>query len=174
MADNLNIRDASDLDLNEITRIHLDAWREGYQNIFATEVLAKLNFEDRKRRWREVFNAGTSKTLVAEISEGVVGFINFGPEREEKSSSPIHTVGEIMAVYVTPKLWKHGVGTQLTMEALSRMKSTSTTKVVLWVLAENDRAIGFYERLGFIFQNVNKEAEVLGKMCLIHQYAHIL
>ena len=58
-------------------------------------------------------------------------------------------VGEVYALYVTPAWWSSGTGRSLMGAALTALEADGYQRVVLWVLAANNRARRFYERAGF-------------------------
>jgi ribosomal protein S18 acetylase RimI-like enzyme len=85
--------------------------------------------------------------LLAEADGRIAGFVDFAACRDEDVSQEV--VGEVMAIYVRPDAWGLGFGEALMRAALARLRSGGSAEVVLWVIEENRRAIGFYERLGF-------------------------
>lgn len=171
MKDSLQIREATIADVAAITEVHLDAWKSAYRHIFSAEALESLDFDDRKRRWEEVLTVAGSTTLLAESKGEILGFINFGSVREDERPLKNRPVGEIMAIYVSPHRWDQGVGYRLAVSALDQLEKAGMAEVVLWVLAENDRAIRFYERVGFISHDATKETEVLGRKVFVRQFA---
>jgi GNAT superfamily N-acetyltransferase len=58
-------------------------------------------------------------------------------------------VAEIAAIYVTPDVWRTGVGTALLDAALTETRARGCKSMTLWVLADNHRARDFYARFGF-------------------------
>lgn len=58
-------------------------------------------------------------------------------------------VGELYALYVTPAWWSTGAGRALMDRVLALLAAERYQRAVLWVLADNARARGFYERAGF-------------------------
>ena len=61
----------------------------------------------------------------------------------------MHDEGEVYAIYVASSHWSTGVGWSLWQAALVRLRELSFTRVIVWVLAANERAIRFYEQIGF-------------------------
>jgi ribosomal protein S18 acetylase RimI-like enzyme len=53
------------------------------------------------------------------------------------------------ALYVLSRFWRQGVGHALWLTAQRLLLERGCARVTLWVLAENERAIRFYEKLGF-------------------------
>ena len=91
----------------------------------------------------------------------IVGFVAFGPCRDEGVGA---ARAEIWAIYVTPSHWSQGVGSQLWERARSRLTAQGYRSVSLWVLMGNERAIQFYDRVGFAVDAASaKEVVLSGK-----------
>ena len=85
----------------------------------------------------------------------VVGFISYGNFRDETIQA-----GEIIALYVLKDYYGKGIAQKLMKEALSTLDRFS--EIFLWVLKENQRAIAFYQKMGFTFDGQEKMLD-LGK-----------
>jgi ribosomal protein S18 acetylase RimI-like enzyme len=79
---------------------------------------------------------------VAESDGRVVGFVAFGPDRDEDGH------GELYAIYVLPEHWGGGSGRELLTAAKEGLTEAGYPDMRLWVLAENTSARRFYERMG--------------------------
>lgn len=53
-----------------------------------------------------------------------------------------------MAIYVLAEYWGKGIGAQLWASGLKRLVDQGYKVITLWVLAENQRAVRFYQGLG--------------------------
>ena len=96
--------------------------------------------------------------VVERVGAGVVGFLSYGPEREERKPTPrrrrVGTAGgaakgrgEIFTLYVAPRFQGAGGGRRLLAGAAEAMLAEGYQGAVLWVLSENLAARGFYEHL---------------------------
>lgn len=83
---------------------------------------------------------------VAEKNSVILGWVAFGPSRDE-DASPI--TGEIEAVYIRPECWGQGIGKSLLSAAANVLLARQFTRVTLWTLSNNRRAIDFYKAQGF-------------------------
>jgi ribosomal protein S18 acetylase RimI-like enzyme len=128
--------------------VHVAAWRWAYRGLLPDATLAQLSPEDVEARWQERLLAPRGEVLVRIQGEQVVGFVGFGPTRDEGSDP--HAVGEIYVLYVAPSEWRRGHGTALLGAAMDRLRSKGNTEVILWVLHDNEQAIAFYEVAGFV------------------------
>lgn len=72
-----------------------------------------------------------------------------GPTRDDDLRTEAARAGEVYAIYVAAASQGRGVGRVLMDTALDWLHAGGHDPVAVWVLVGNDRAIGFYERLGF-------------------------
>jgi GNAT superfamily N-acetyltransferase len=110
--------------------------------------------------------------LLAEVDGRIDGFVDFGACRDEDLSS--ETVGEVMAIYVRPEAWGHGIGEALMREAMARLRIGGSIEVALWVIQGNGRAVSFYERLGFRTDGAVRIREMYGKPTAIVRLRRLL
>ena len=143
----VTVRPARPDDAEGITRIQLTGWQRGYADLMPAAYLARRMAEEPQRvaaRRTHLESAeGAEQTLIAVDGGAVVGFSNFGPDRDEP------TFGEVYAIYVDPDRLSTGIGRAIMDEAVARLRGRQLTPVRLWVLAGNARGITFYERYGF-------------------------
>jgi ribosomal protein S18 acetylase RimI-like enzyme len=64
-----------------------------------------------------------------------------------------------MAIYVLSEYYSSGVGFQLMSESLKKLNEYN--KIIVWVLKDNERAISFYEKLGFKFDGKEKTLKLV-------------
>lgn len=94
----------------------------------------------------------------------VVGFVSFGPCRDE--TAPLDR-GEVWAIYVAPSAWSKGAGQALWRAASERLRALGFRSVSLWVIAGNERARRFYCAAGFSVEvGSEKEFEIGGAGCV--------
>lgn len=79
---------------------------------------------------------------VADDDNGV-GFVVAGPE--EGANDTFH----LTRVYVRPDSWGQGIGQKLLAWAENRVRDRGAGRLTLGVMAENDRAVAFYEAAGY-------------------------
>jgi L-amino acid N-acyltransferase YncA len=140
------IRLASAEDSHGIALVHVSSWRDAYGGLVPQSYLDELSVANREQRWVEIFEQGSSETLVADAAGDIVGFICYGKSRDTHA---LPGVGEIYAIYVASSHWSTGVGRSLWAAALVRLRELNFAKAIVWVLAANEKAIRFYEQVGF-------------------------
>lgn len=141
------IRPATPDDSPTIAEIHVASWQAAYLGLLPGEFLASLSVSERLQMWEFIFQLGMTETWVAEDDGVVVGFVNFGPSRDDDANPSL--TAEIMSIYLLPAVWGQGLGATLFRKAIETLHQKGFEEVTLWVLHTNDRAIRFYERTGF-------------------------
>ena len=119
--------------------VHWKSWHEAYPGIMSREYLDKHTLE---RCEKLAFRWG-GNILVAKDGNRVVGFVGYGDRGEEAPKT-----GEIFALYVLSEYYGKGVAQQLMKTGLEQLNGYS--QICLWVLKENNRAIRFYQKCGFL------------------------
>ena len=131
--------------------VHWRAWHEAYAGLINAEYLGKLTLEKCEEiayRWRD-------NILVALDGGRVVGFAGYG-----ESSRDDPDAGELFALYILSEYYGTGVGQMLLDAAMQMLNARS--RVGLWVLKENGRAIRFYEKCGFAATGEEKHLPSVG------------
>ncbi|GHC21274.1 GNAT family N-acetyltransferase [Aidingimonas halophila] len=155
----MEIQIATSEDCRAIAELHVQVWQYAYRDILPEQYLASLSVTEREAMWRRVVEGQTAQLLVARIAGGVVGFVAFGTSRDEDASTDR---AEIWAIYVNVTFWSMGVGRHLWLQAQQRILAEEYKSVSLWVLAENERALRFYERAGFVVEPQSRKSFELG------------
>jgi ribosomal protein S18 acetylase RimI-like enzyme len=152
----MEIRPAAAADARGIAVVHVRTWQAAYAHALPAELLRSLSVDRREQGWREMIEGGES-VLVEVVDERIVGFVAFGPARDEQG------VGEVYAIYVQPEVWGTGAGRRLMLAALSQLRERGFDEAVLWVLEDNPRARRFYEAGGWIHDGGHK-VEPIGEL----------
>ena len=111
--------------------VHYTSCLETYTGLMDPEFLAASTLD----KYHAIALRFVETTLVAELDGRIVGFGRWDPK------------GEIPALYVLRDAQGYGIGRRLMEAMLERL--SDCTQVRLEVLEGNDRAIGFYEHMGF-------------------------
>ena len=151
----MHIRPASPEDALAIETIRVHGWQSAYRHVYPAADLDALPIDP--ERWRSRLHVPPPgwTTMVCEHEGRVVGFASAGPSRDEDE------LGELYAIYVEPEAWSTGAGRAL-MAAAEQRLSSEYDAALLWVLEDNPRARGFYERGGWVPDGVRKAEERLG------------
>ena len=105
------------------------------------------------------------RTWVAVLGDRIVGFASLGPGRDEDSG---RTDREVYSIYLSPEQWGRGVARELMRTVIA--EAGPGRRIVLWVLADNERAQHFWRRHGFQPDGVEKYEDVGGAELLQVRY----
>ncbi len=133
-------------DARGIAQLHVATWQAAYKDIVPADYLAALSVAAREAMWSESISRNVPDILVAKENGAIVGFVAFGPCRDEGAPA---RQAEIWAIYVAPPHWSAGIGRRLWLAAREHLVRQGYQSVSLWVLAHNTRATQFYLAAGF-------------------------
>jgi ribosomal protein S18 acetylase RimI-like enzyme/8-oxo-dGTP pyrophosphatase MutT (NUDIX family) len=153
------IRSATTADAPAIARIHVETWRSAYHGIIPAEFLEGLSIENRTQGWDKNLRENRDIVLVAETAGTVVGWVSFGPCRDEGE----HQQSEIYAIYIDARSQRRGLGKHLMSVAEQQLGQTNATRISLWVLEQNVAGLRFYESLGYTRSSSEKQEVIGGK-----------
>lgn len=144
----MEMRDAHLGDSSAVAELHVAAWQAAYRGLLPDEVLDALSASDREEMWGRLIAGFTpmDSAIVAVDSYGILGFVHVCPSRDPDARP---TVGEVSSIYVHPTHWGHGIGRSLLEAAAERLVAAGFDAATLWVVAGNQRAMSFYEALGW-------------------------
>ncbi len=149
-----SIRPATAEDAGAIHRVRAAAWRATYAGLVPPAFLAEVTPDDpvAVRRLAERLGnpAERVRALLGVIGERVVGYAVVGPDRHPVAAGAAGTSrGEVYALYLLPEAQGAGLGRRLLREAERALLDAGFQDGVLWMIQSNERARGFYERMGW-------------------------
>ncbi|MFG0632121.1 GNAT family N-acetyltransferase [Pseudomonas sp. xss_2] len=147
----LLIRKPNSKDAAAIATLHIRSWQSAYNGLLSARYLSGLEttVERRVAFLTQAIEAGSPSIRVAELTGRVVGWISFGPSRDEDAAAG---TAELMAIYLDPAFWLRGIGSALWAEAQQVMQDDGYGQVSAWVLDGNEPARCFYLKHGFTAQ----------------------
>jgi GNAT superfamily N-acetyltransferase len=145
----IGVRDAAPDDADAIAEVNAAGWRTAYVGLIDRDRLAGLPVKAWAREIRANLKnlSPGSFSLVAEVEGRIAGscFV-MGTARDGDLPEE---VAELVAIYVDPPRWRHGIGSVLLQEALERCARVGKSEISLWTLSGNRLAQAFYEHHGF-------------------------
>ncbi|MGA0009236.1 MAG: GNAT family N-acetyltransferase [Candidatus Nanopelagicales bacterium] len=131
------IRAATASDLAGVVDVHVASWDAAKDGL---DLVTRRTPEQRTELWTAFFAQGRGQMFVAEDQGRVVGFMAFGPSRDDDRQGQT----EIYTLYVDPAWWRQGIGSSL-------MDQVSDTggPLSVWTSEGSAQARGFYARHGF-------------------------
>ena len=127
--------------------VHWKSWQETYTGLVDADYLQQMTLEKclkMARKWRD-------NILVAKDGDKVVGFVGYGAHRDPTLAN----TGEVFSIYVLKEYHDQKIGYRLMNAAMEQLSPYS--QIAVWVLKDNDRAIRFYQRYGFVFDGTEQE-----------------
>lgn len=151
----INIRNARPADARSIAEVHDAAWREAYRGIIPGRELEKMIMRRGPRWWETAIRRG-SRVVVMEFADSIQGYVSYGPNR----APTLPYQGEIYEIYLAPEYQGLGFGRRLFRTAREDLGAHGYESVLVWALADNDRAVDFY--LGLGGKNIREASESFG------------
>lgn len=115
-------------------------------------------YEDGEDYFRKRINDNNHLCLVAEVDGKIVGYLA-GAIREVESWRPIKRT-ELENMLVKEDFRDKGVGAKLVQEFFKWSREQGAERVLVVVYATNERATKFYEKMGFVRDSINLEANL--------------
>ncbi|WP_330630198.1 GNAT family N-acetyltransferase [Halocatena halophila] len=140
----VTIRPATTHDVPAIRAVARRSWRAAHAPLLGGD-RGESFFEseyDRRTIQKKVV-ADRSRFIVAVTMTGVAGFAVVAPVNDAAD------VYGLSWLYVDPDHWRRGIGTRLLARIKRAVQRQNGRRIRLGVLAGNQRAIDFYERMGF-------------------------
>ena len=138
-------------DAPEIADLHVATWRETYAHLLPADYFSDAHHQMRKAMWQHILGSPRDEWAVriAKTDGQVVGFAMAGPSFGAEGQD-LPRDRQLYSLYVTAVHHGTGVGQALLDETLG------AGAAMLWVAAQNSRAIAFYRRNGFEFDGVEQ------------------
>ncbi len=139
----VSIRHAKPEDAPGLSRVFEQAWREAYQGIIPGVALERMLVRRGPRWWQSTVSRGRP-LAVLDIGQGIAGYVSYGRCRDR--SLPAR--GEIDELYLAPEYQGLGLGRRLFKAVRNDLADRDMERIVVWALADNERACQFYAHLG--------------------------
>ena len=141
----------TDAEIKGKAYVHWKSWQEAYSGIVDQRYLDSLTLD----KCEKIAFRRTDNVIIAKDGDSVIGFVGFGKYRNDElenaglENAGLENAGEVFAIYILSQYYGKGIGYRLMQTALSELADHS--KIAVWVLKENTKAIRFYERCGYRF-----------------------
>ncbi|HEX3180254.1 MAG TPA: N-acetyltransferase [Beijerinckiaceae bacterium] len=139
----ISIRNARPADAEAIAEVHDAAWRDAYRGIIPGRELERMIARRGPRWWQAAISRG-SRLVVLDFGGSIAGYASYG--RNRVPAMPYS--GEIFELYLAPEFQGLGMGRRLFEAARRDLNDHGYVSTLVWALADNQRALDFYTRLG--------------------------
>ena len=141
----LEIRLAMPSDIPDMIEVHRLSWEAAYRGIIPDIYIEEMNTRRPGSFARMVTSENATQHII--LKDGrAVGILGIDEPRDEDLDDRFH---ELQGIYLHPDYYRQGIGSEAMEFAYSLAQNLCKTFMVLWVLAENQAAIGFYVKQGF-------------------------
>jgi GNAT superfamily N-acetyltransferase len=139
----ISIRRAKSEDAAALSNVFDAAWREAYQGIIPSVALDRMIARRGPRWWLSTIGRGRP-LVVLDVAETVAGYVSYGRCRDRSLPAD----GEVDELYLAPEYQGIGFGRRLFKAVRNDLSDRDIKRVVVWCLADNDRACAFYQQMG--------------------------
>ena len=139
----ISIRTARLGDEVEIASVHDAAWRDAYSGVIPGRELERMIQRRGPTWWRQAIRGGTRLTVL-DFADRIAGYASYGRNR----MPALGHGGEIFELYLAPEYQGAGLGKRMFQAARDDLAAHGYRAFVVWALADNERAVEFYRRLG--------------------------
>lgn len=141
MDDTILIRQMLTDDVPYVARFHHAAWMDAYRDLLPTEEVEKITLRHFQNSWKQILEDDERTNLIAIEKAMPVGYASYRPRKKEGR-------WELIGIYVDPSSMNKGCGSTLFGAVVSAIKEKKATKLIVWVMEKNQRAVSFYRKQG--------------------------
>lgn len=152
------IREAQEGDAQAVAEVKRRSWQAAYRGLLPDDFLDDLPLMPPPEAVVEAIREGRAP-LVSEDAGQIVGMAAAGTARGDDLPEGM---GELFMIYTLEEVWGTGVGHALHEAAVERLRADGHEGAVLWVMAGNERAAGFYRAHGWGRDGVTRTLELGG------------
>lgn len=157
------LRVATPEDAPGIARVHVDSWLTTYTGLMPDSILANISLERRTQNMERFLRNQPEDaiTFLVEEDGGIVGFAQCGPNRDLEIDRDY--AGELYGIYLLQAWQGKSLGKQLVGAGARFLLSHGLESMIVWALASNLPAGGFYQALGGVFVR-EREIDIQGHL----------
>lgn len=126
------------------------SWKDTYGEYISIEHIDdEFNIEKLIQNFEGYINKEESELYMIEYENNIVGILELGiPEEDYKDN--MMGIGEWRTLHIKKEFHSLGIGTIAERFACNRLKELGYTTCCLWVKKQNEKAIQFHTKNGFI------------------------
>ena len=142
-------------DERAIAAVHVASWHYAYDGLLPESVSKSQTVSKRESFWGSyIADLSNWPVVVLETDKGINGFASAIPARDRDVDSS--TVSELAAIYLHSTACSKCFGTVLLRCCWEEALSRNYTKMILWILENNEKALSFYRKFGFEHDGTSK------------------
>jgi ribosomal protein S18 acetylase RimI-like enzyme len=146
----LGLRRATEADAGALALVGAATFLETFAAILdGADIIAHCERQHCVERYLDCLHSASARVWLAETRGAPVGYLV-----GDRADLPLADRGsgdyEIKRLYILSRFQGAGAGRALVDRAIADARSAGASRILLGVYSGNERAIGFYERLGFV------------------------
>lgn len=144
----VDIRPAREQDIDSIQAVASEAWQAAHEPIIGAEKVGQFirEYYDDESFQSRIDDDGVLLSVAESREAGIVGFVTAVPGDDGASY-------DLNQLYVRPDYWEEGIGSKLLSRVEQRIEANGGERITLGVMAENERAVRFYESAGYEYSS---------------------
>lgn len=147
MCEKITIRRAALGDERTLAYIQTESWKAAFCDIVPADILGKCTeMGNATEMYRKLLEAGKGNGYLLEVDGSPHCIAYWDTTREAEMNG----YAELICIHSLQDKWHKGFGSKMMDRILEDVRNAGYSKIMLWVFEENRRAIGFYEKNGFV------------------------
>jgi len=146
---NITIRLAVPADAPDMAEVGMRSWEVAYKDILPADYIREKN-ATRSEQYKRVITDENENSYVIQKDGKTVGIMKIAPSQDGDTDENYY---ELHYIYLHPDYFRQGIGTQAVEFAFDKARGLGKRFMNVWVLAENENSIRFYEKCGFEADN---------------------
>jgi len=151
----ITLRKALPVDVHDIARIHVNSWKTAFEGLMPQKYINGYTCSSRIDEWNRVIKTNAETVVVAECDSKVVGLMSY--------SAHLHLLDtlELSKIYLCPTVYGKSIGSKFMNYLMNEAEAKGIKVINLYVLDNNESAIRFYMKHGFVYSDgyVSEEFE---------------
>ncbi|HVM14545.1 MAG TPA: GNAT family N-acetyltransferase [Egibacteraceae bacterium] len=157
------VREAKISDAAAIAALQVRSWKAAYRGIVPASFLDSLREDAWLDRWANQLNAPARDGVHQLVSTAAPAAPPCAVAVCGPALKPTATLtGQLYVLYADPAVWGRGHGAALLRRVEQLLAADGHAGALLWVAADNNRSIGFYQHHGWVQDGETQREEVAG------------
>ena len=146
---NVTIFLATPADALDMAEIHARSWEAAYKDFIPMEHIKEASAK-RPDLWKRIVTNENTTHYIIQADGKTAGIMTIAPPKDDDVDDNYF---ELHGIYLHPDYFNKGIGTQAVNFAFDKARELGKKFMNVWVFAENENSIKFYEKCGFIADN---------------------
>ena len=146
------IRLAVPADAPDMAQVGARSWEAAYKNILTADYIREKN-ASRPEQFKQSITDENEDSYVIQKDGVTVGIMKIAAAEDDDLDA---NYCELHYIYLDPDYFRQGIGALALKLAFDKARESGKSFISVWVFAENENAVKFYEKCGFKSDNKTK------------------